>query len=136
MAFRQLLEAQVKVISHFSSFPTLVPALHLTTITYVTVARPDHHYRGPQFASAFLQALNKALERTIQSLKQYLRIYCYDRQKRWARWLPLAEFAYNLSPHSVTKRSPMFSLYGFEPCGIQVNNDSKMASPTAEDWLY
>ena len=44
MAFRQLLEAQVKVISHFSSFPALVLALHLTTITYVTVARPDHNY--------------------------------------------------------------------------------------------
>ena len=62
--------------------------------------------REPQFASAFLQALNKALdirlrlslahhpqtdglsERAIQSLKQYLRIYCHDRQKRWARWLP------------------------------------------------
>ena len=44
MAFRQLLEAHVKVISYFSSFPALVPALHLTTITYVTVARPDHRY--------------------------------------------------------------------------------------------
>ena len=110
--------------------------------------------RGPQFARAFLQALNKALdvrlrlftahhpqtdglsERAIQSLKQYLRIYCHDRQKRWARWLPLAEFAYNSSPHSVTKLSPMFSLYGFEPRGIQVNKDSDMASPAAEDWLY
>ena len=110
--------------------------------------------RRPQFASAFLQALNKALdvrlrlstahhpqtdrlsERAIQSLKQYLRIYCHDRQNRWARWLPLAEFAYNSSPHSVTKLSPMFSLYGFEPRGIQVVDDGEMASPAAEDWLY
>ena len=44
MAFRQLLEAQVKVISYFSFFPALVLALHLTTITYVTVARQDHCY--------------------------------------------------------------------------------------------
>ena len=44
MAFWQLLEAQVKVISHFSSFPALVPGLNLTTITYVTVTRPDHRY--------------------------------------------------------------------------------------------
>ena len=72
-------------------------------------------------------------EHAIQSLKQYLRIYCHDRQKRWARWLPLAEFTYNLSSHSVTKLSPMFSLYSFEPFGIQVNNDSEMASPAAED---
>ena len=110
--------------------------------------------RVPQFACAFFQGLNKALdvhlrlstahhpqtdglsERAIQSLKQSLRIYCHDRQQRWARWLPLAEFAYNSSPHSVTKLSPMLSLYGFEPRGIQVNNDSEMASPAAEDWLY
>ena len=110
--------------------------------------------RGPQFASAFLQALNNALdirlrlstahhpqtdglsERAIQSLKQYLRIYCHDRQKRWARWLPLAEFAYNSSSHSVTKLSPMFTMYGFEPRGIHVQNDGEMASPAAEDWLF
>ena len=48
----------------------------------------------------------------------------------------MAEFAYNSSPHSVTKLSPMFSLYGFKPRGIQVNNDSEMASSAAEDWLY
>ena len=111
-------------------------------------------HRGPQFASAFLQALNKALdirlrlstahhpqtdglsERAIQSLKQYLRIYCHDRQRRWARWLPLAEFAHNSSSPSVTKLSPMFAMYGFEPQGIQVQNDSEMASPPAEDWLF
>ena len=92
--------------------------------------------RGPQFASAFLRLLNKALdiclrtsaayhpqtdgltERAIQSLKQYLRIYCHDRQNMWVRWLPLAEFAYNTSPHSVTKKSSIFAMYGFEPQGI------------------
>ena len=77
--------------------------------------------QGPQFASASLQAWNKALdirlrpstahqpqtdglsERAIQSWKQYLRIYCHDRQRHWARWLPLAEFAYNSSSHSVQR---------------------------------
>ena len=48
----------------------------------------------------------------------------------------MPEFAYNSSPQSVTKLSPMFSLYGFEPRGILVNNNSEMTSPAAEDWLY
>ena len=109
--------------------------------------------RGPQFASAFIRSLNKALnihlrtstahrpqtdglaERAVQTLKQYLRVYCHDRQKRWVRWLPLAEFAYNSAPHSVTKLSPMFALYGFEPRRIQVSTE-EVASPAAEDWLY
>lgn len=59
--------------------------------------------RGPQFASAFTKALNKKLdislrlstahhpqtdglsERAIQTLKQFLWIYCHDRQTRWVR---------------------------------------------------
>ena len=108
--------------------------------------------RGPQFASAFLKSLNRALdvrlrlstahhpqtdglsERAVQTLKQYLRIYCHDRQQRWVRWLPLAEFAYNSFPHSVTKLSPMFSMYRFEPRGLQVQ-ECEMSSPAAEEWL-
>ena len=57
--------------------------------------------RGPQFASKFLKEINNSLgiklrlsttyhpqtdglgERAVQTLKQYLRIYCHDRQHRW-----------------------------------------------------
>ena len=57
--------------------------------------------RGPQFASKFLQELNQKLninlrlstayhlqkdglsERAVQTLNQYLLIYCHDRQTRW-----------------------------------------------------
>ena len=30
----------------------------------------------------------------------------------------------------------MFGMYGFDPRGIQVQDDSEMASPAAEDWLF
>ena len=30
----------------------------------------------------------------------------------------------------------MFAMYGFEPRGIQVQDDSEMASRAAEDWLF
>ena len=83
------------------------------TMDYYSHFRPGTSVRQ----CAFLQSLNRALdirlrlstahhcqtdglpERAIQSLKQYLRIYCHDRQRRWARWLPSAEFAYNSSAH-------------------------------------
>ena len=54
------------------------------------------------------------------------------------RWLPLAEFVYNSTPHSITKLSPMYALYGFEPHGLQVadrTDKDKIASPAAEEWL-
>lgn len=71
--------------------------------------------RGPQFASEMFKQLNKKLdihlrlstvhhpqtdglsERAIQTLKQYLRIFCHDRQNRWVKWLPLAEFCLQLN---------------------------------------
>ena len=34
-------------------------------------------------------------KRTIQMLKQYLYIFCYNRQDRWALQLSLAEYTYN-----------------------------------------
>ena len=108
--------------------------------------------RGPQFASAFTRALNKKLdvglhlstahhpqtdgltERAIQTLKQFLRIYCHDRQERWRRWLPLAQFAYNSTAHSSHGYTPFTSAYGWNPRAILVNNED-MENPAAEDWL-
>ncbi len=36
-------------------------------------------------------------------------------KRNWEECLPIAEFAYNRSPHSVTRLSPFFVTYGFEP---------------------
>jgi len=109
--------------------------------------------RGPQFASRFLRELNRKLnirlrlstayhpqtdglsERTIQTLKQYLRIFCHDRQKRWKTWLALAEFAYNTTTHSTHQYSPYRSLYGWDPRTIHLDNDYELSSPAAEEWL-
>ena len=109
--------------------------------------------RGPQFASKFLKEINKKLgitlrlstayhpqtdglsERAVQTLKQYLRIYCHDRQNRWRAWLPLAEFAYNTSTTATHKYSPYRSLYGFDPCPIHVSDEHELGSPAAEEWL-
>ena len=109
--------------------------------------------RGPQFASAFWNQLNRKLdvllrlstahhpqtdglsERAVQTLKQYLRIYTHDRQDRWVRWLPLAEFAYNSTVTSTHGYSPFRSLYGFDPQTIHVVDDYQLSSPAAEEWL-
>ena len=107
--------------------------------------------RGPQFASAFLRELTKKLniwlrlstahhpqtdglsEHAIQTLKQYLRIYTHDRQDNWARWLPLAEFAYN-STKASHGYSPFQAMYGWDPQVIHLTNH-QVAAPAAEEWL-
>ena len=109
--------------------------------------------RGLQFASKLLKELKQKLninlrlstpyhpqtdglsERAVQILNQYLRIYCYDRQNRWRAWLPLAEFAYNITATTTHKPFPYKSLSGFDRHTIHLDNDDGLSSPAAEEWL-
>lgn len=54
--------------------------------------------------------------------------------KKWASWLPLAEYWYNTSFHSALGRTPFEVLYGYPPraLGITVND---CASTELETWL-
>ena len=110
--------------------------------------------RAPQFASKFLKSLKRKLhinlrissakhpqtdglrERAVQTLKQYLRIYCHDRQNCWRAWLPIAEFAYNTTAATTHKLSPYRSLYGFDPRTIYLDNHHELCSPAAEESLH
>ncbi|MBW0466420.1 hypothetical protein O181_006135 [Austropuccinia psidii MF-1] len=54
-------------------------------------------------------------ERVNQILEQYLWRYVSYHQDDWDTFFPLAEFAYNNSDHSSTKKSPFFTVYGRDP---------------------
>ena len=89
--------------------------------------------RGSTFVSGFWRSLAKALnidlkfstayhpetngqtERVNQSLAQYLRMFVNHLQTDWATLLPMAEFAYNNTPHSTTGTSPFFANKGYHP---------------------
>src|SRR5882724_5646512 len=53
-------------------------------------------------------------ERVNQILEQYLQVYVNYQQDDWVN-LPLAEFAYNNTSHSVTMVTPFFANKGFHP---------------------
>jgi len=113
--------------------------------THVT---SDH---GTKFASHFFRSLGKALdmrlhftsgyhpegngqtERSNQTLKQYLRIYCNYQQDNWADLLPLAEFAYNNAPSATTGVSPFFANKGYHP-SISIYPERDMTSAQARDY--
>ena len=108
---------------------------------------------GPQFASKLLKELNRKLninlclstayhpqtdslgERAVQTPKQYLCIYCHNRQNYGRICLPFAEFACNNIATTTNKLSRYRSLYGFDPGTIHLNNEYKLYSPAAENWL-
>ena len=73
-------------------------------------------------------------ECAIQTLKQYLPIFCHDQQHMWSTYLPSAEFAYNTAP-TTHGYSPFQSLYGWQPKILQIADDSDFTSPAAAEWL-
>ncbi|XP_042969094.1 uncharacterized protein LOC122301779 [Carya illinoinensis] len=50
-----------------------------------------------------------------RTLEQYLRCFCHEEQRRWADYLPWAEFWYNTSYHSSIEKSPFEVVYGRPP---------------------
>ena len=89
--------------------------------------------RGTLFTSHFWRVLAKRLgadhrlstsfhsqtdgqtERQNQTLEQYLRCYANFHQDNWMKHLPLAEYTYNASFHSVIQATPFKANFGRDP---------------------
>ena len=50
-----------------------------------------------------------------QVLEDILRAYVSKKQTDWEDYLPILEFAYNITKHVMTKFSPFMMMYGFQP---------------------
>ena len=108
--------------------------------------------RGPQFAAGMTKELNKMLgietklstvyhpetdgqmKRTNQELEQYLRMYVNHRQNNWAKWLAMAEFAFNNKVHIATKMLLFQVNYGREP-RISFDIRKKGKNEKAEEFM-
>lgn len=106
--------------------------------------------RGSKFTSSFWTSLSKSLgirqnlstayhpetdgqtERINQIVETYLRLYINYNQDDWVDFLPLAEFAYNNSPHSSTTESPFFLNKGFSPTlDVKISSITKKSEGVA-----
>jgi hypothetical protein len=89
--------------------------------------------RDPWFMSKFMQAACKVTgvkhapstayhprtdgqsECSNQWLETAIHFITDEKQKNWAPYLPIAQFAHNNWPSDTTRKSPLFSLMGFNP---------------------
>jgi hypothetical protein len=89
--------------------------------------------RDPRFMSKFMQEACKVTgikhapsmayhprtdgqsERTNQWLETAIRFITDQKQRNWAPYLPIAQFAHNNWPSDTTRKSPFFLLMGFNP---------------------
>jgi hypothetical protein len=89
--------------------------------------------RDPRFMSKFIQAACKVMginhapstayhprmdgqsERSNQWLETAIRFITDQKQRNWAPYLPIVQFAHNNWPSDTTRKSPFFLLMGFNP---------------------
>jgi hypothetical protein len=94
------------------------------------------HYMSThaKFSTAYHPQTDGQTERQNQTLEQYLRIYCNFEQDDWAKWLSLAEFAYNDSVHAATGYTPFRVANGRDPHGGKwPEQDLEGRAPAAMD---
>ena len=72
-------------------------------------------------------------KRANQTLKQYLRMYCNYQQDNWLDLLPLAKFAYNNAPSTMTGVSPFFGNKGYH-LNITVHPERDLSLARAREY--
>jgi len=70
---------------------------------------------NPHLSTAFHPQTDGQTERMIQTVEQYLCIYCNYQQSDWSCLLPLAEFSINNSRQESIKTLPFYTNYDHHP---------------------
>ncbi|CAO2191183.1 unnamed protein product [Urochloa humidicola] len=86
-------------------------------------------------SSAYHPQSDGQTERVNQCLETFLRCFVHACPSAWSKWISLAEFWYNNSPHSATGQSPFVVLYGYEPRHFGITSEDSIAVPELADWL-
>jgi len=85
-----------------------------------------------KLSTAYHPETDGQTERTIQTLKQYLRFYLNYRQDNWVELLPMAQFAINSAENETTGMTPFYAMYGFQPDAYNHPIEDKAPSQSAK----
>jgi hypothetical protein len=68
--------------------------------------------------SAYYPQTDGQTEVVNKCLETYLRCFASEKQHQWAQWLPLTEWWYNTTYHTITCMTPFEALYGQKPLSV------------------
>jgi transposase InsO family protein len=74
-------------------------------------------------------------ERVNQCLETFLCYFVHACPHQWSRWLSVAQFWYNSSPHSAIGMSPFQALYGCTPKQFGIADQTVIMSSELSSWL-
>lgn len=74
-------------------------------------------------------------ERLNQCVETYLRCVTHAKPKKWAQWLPLAQYWYNTTFHSAIGKSPFEILYVYLPKHFGISDTMVASNPDLAEWL-
>lgn len=153
------------VIDKFSKYGHFIPLSHPYTALTIAQKFMDNVYRlhglpsviisdrDPIFTSNVWQQLFRLsdtkmnmssanhpqtdgqTEKLNQCLETFLRCAVHASLKKWAQWLPLAEYWYNTNFHSALGKTPFEILYGYKPRHLGVCNLQSSTSSDLAGWL-
>ena len=66
-------------------------------------------------STAYHPQTNGALERSHQTLMDYVKHFVNEYQNNWDTWIDFAMLSYNSTPHTVTKHTPYELVFGKKP---------------------
>jgi transposase InsO family protein len=153
------------VVDKLSRYAHFIPLSHPYTANTVAQAYMDHVFklhgmplalisdRDKVFTSNFWQHLFRLsgtqmrmssayhpqtdgqTERVNQCLETYLRCFSHACPSQWSKWLALAEYWYNTSPHSALGMSPFQVLYGHEPRQLGLSATDVVPVLEVQQWM-
>lgn len=74
-------------------------------------------------------------ERLNQTMETFLHCFVNACPTQWLKWLPLAEYRDDVSPHSAIGCSPFEALYGYTPKHFGIAVSQSVALPELSVWL-
>jgi hypothetical protein len=87
------------------------------------------------FSTSFHPQIDGQSERLNQCVETYLKCMVFENPKKWVRWLPMAEWWYNITYHFAIHTTPFEALYGYAPPHLPMGSVPRGTNQAVNDLL-